>query len=221
VWPSGLGKPISGFSIPPDQTLIEPPLVPVTAPSRLLQRRPDVARAERLVLAANARIGVAKAAYFPEITLSSSGGFESTSGSLFTVGNRVWALGPAAALLPLFDGRRRHADLAQARAALDEAAANYRETALESFREVEDQLALVNRLASASEREAEAVKAAQRADQLATIQYRDGAVDYLEVVIAQTAELQARDTQVLLQTRRLVACIDLVRALGGSWTATD
>ncbi|MFL9874226.1 efflux transporter outer membrane subunit [Paraburkholderia megapolitana] len=212
-----VGEQASVFSIAPEQVFAEPPPVPVTAPSRLLQRRPDVAAAERRVAAANSRIGVARAAFFPAITLGGSGGVEATAGTLFSAANRVWALGPAAALLPIFDGGSRSADLDQARAQLNEAAADYRQTTLDSFREVEDQLALINRLANASQREAEAVKAAQRTTQLANVQYREGAVDYLQVVTAQTAELQVRETQITLQARRLTACVDLVRALGGSW----
>ncbi|MBB2206034.1 efflux transporter outer membrane subunit [Gluconacetobacter takamatsuzukensis] len=215
-----IGEDPSLFSLPPAGTLDPVPPVPVTAPSTLLQRRPDVAAAERHMAAANARIGIARAAFFPTITLGASGGSSTTTGMLLAAGTGVWALGPALATLAVFDGGRRFADLAAMHAAYAEMAANYRQTALTAFREVEDQLALLNHLADASARQQEAVSAAARTNQLATIQYREGAVDYLQVVIAQTAELQAREDMIAIATRRLAAAIDLVRALGGGWQAT-
>ena len=212
-----IGEEPTLFSLPPVKSLAAVPVIPITAPSLLLQRRPDVAAAERRVAAANARIGVARAAFFPNITLGSSGGSETTVSTLFSAGTGVWALGPALATLAIFDGGRRFADLAAMHAAYTEAAANYRQVSLRAFREVEDQLALLNHLADASSRQNEAVTAATRTNQLASIQYREGAVDYLQVVIAQTAELQAREDMITLMTRRLVAGIDLVRAMGGGW----
>lgn len=212
-----VGEQASSFSITPVQQLTQAPKVPVTAPSLLLQRRPDIAAAERRVAAANARIGAARAAFFPDITLGLSGGFESTAGALLSAGSGVWALGPATALLRVFDGGRRRADLAQAKGEFDEAAANYRHATLDAFREVEDELTLANRLADASEHQGRAVEAAARTNQLADVQYREGAVDYLQVVTAQTAELEARQVKITLDARRLAASVDLVRALGGSW----
>ncbi|MFS3136209.1 efflux transporter outer membrane subunit [Gluconacetobacter sacchari] len=212
-----VGEEPTLFSLPPATALDPVPVIPVTAPSALLRRRPDVAAAERRMAAANARIGVARAAFFPNITLGASGGSATTVGTLLSAGTGVWALGPALATLAVFDGGRRFADLAATHAAYAEAAATYRQTTLAAFREVEDQLALLNHLADAAARQQDAVSAAARTNRLATIRYREGAVDYLQVVIAQTAELQARDDQITITTRRLTAAIDLVRAMGGGW----
>lgn len=212
-----VGEHPSRFAIAPVAELAAPPSVPVEAPATLLQRRPDVAAAERRVAAANAGIGAARAAFFPAITLNASGGSASNAGDLLSAGTGVWALGPASALLAVFDGGRRKADVDRARAEFEEAAAQYRQTALNAFSDVEDQLTLVNRLAEASDRQAEAIKAAESTNLLADIQYREGAIDYLSVVTAQTAELQARRVGIALTARRLAASVDLVRALGGPW----
>ncbi|MBM9402268.1 efflux transporter outer membrane subunit [Gluconacetobacter azotocaptans] len=213
-----IGAQPSTFSIAPAQVLAAPPVIPVTTPSRLLERRPDVAAAERHMAAANARIGVARAAFFPNITLGATAGSQTMTSTLFSAGTGVWALGPALATLAIFDGGRRFADLAQVHAEYAEVAAQYRLVALDAFRDVEDRLALLNHLAEASARQGEAVTAAARTNRLATIQYREGAVDYLQVVVAQTAELQAREDLITVNTRRLVTGIDLVRAMGGGWT---
>jgi outer membrane protein, multidrug efflux system len=215
-----VGEQPSRFSVAVQTTQAEAPHVPVSAPSELLQRRPDVAAAERRVKEANANIGVARAAMYPTVTLSGAGGFE-TIGEAAHAAAGYWAAGPAFAVLPLFDGGRRHADVARARSAFDEAAATYRQTVLDAFRQVEDELTLANRLAVAEARQQEAVDAAVQTDKLATQRYTEGAADYLDVVTAQTAELQARQSDVQIRTQRLVASIDLVRSLGGGWTATD
>lgn len=212
-----VGEQASTFVIPERSNLPPPPVVPVSAPSLLLQRRPDIAAAERRVAAANARIGVARAAFFPAITLEGSGGLATTAGSLLSASSTVWALGPAMLLQSIFDGGRRRADTARARAEFDEASANYRQIALDAFRDVEDQLTLVNRLATASARQDEAARAAVRSNQLADILYTEGARDYLEVVVAQQARLQNQEVAIALNTRRLLATVNLMRALGGSW----
>ncbi|WP_459987355.1 efflux transporter outer membrane subunit [Komagataeibacter kakiaceti] len=212
-----VGEQPSTFALAPSGGLAPVPVIPVTAPSHLLERRPDVAVAERRMAAANARIGVARAAFFPNITLGATGGSESVTSTLLAAGSGVWALGPALATLAIFDGGRRFANLAVTHAAYVEAAANYRQTVLTAFREVEDQLALLNHLADAAARQEEAVVAAARTTYLATLQYREGAVDYLQVVIAQTAELQSREDLITINTRRLMGGIDLVRAMGGGW----
>jgi NodT family efflux transporter outer membrane factor (OMF) lipoprotein len=215
-----LGESASSFTIAATADVVEPPRVPVSAPSGLLQRRPDIAAAERRVAAANARIGVARAAAFPSLTLAATGGFQSTGSDLLAASNHQWALGPVAVSLPLFDGGARRADVAGSRAAFEEQAAHYRQTVLDAFREVEDQMALANRLAAAEARQTQAVDAAVQTNALATTRYREGAASYLEVVTAQTAELDARRSALDIRARRLAAGVDLVRALGGGWDGT-
>jgi NodT family efflux transporter outer membrane factor (OMF) lipoprotein len=212
-----VGEPASTFTIAPVQMAGDPPAIPVSAPSLLLQRRPDIAAAERRMAAANARVGVARAAMFPNITLGGSGGFDTTGGALFSAATGFWALGPALALLSVFDGGRRKGQVEVARGEFDEAAANYRQTVLTAFREVEDQMTLANRLADAETNQLAAVTAAVRTNKLATIRYREGAADYLEVVTAQTAELDARRLAVDIRARRMAASVNLIRALGGGW----
>jgi NodT family efflux transporter outer membrane factor (OMF) lipoprotein len=211
-----VGDQPSTFALAAQPEPAAAPVAPVDAPSTLLQRRPDVAAAERRVAEANAQIGVSRAAFYPTLTLGGSGGYE-TSGPFAGAGSDYWAIGPASVSLPIYDGGRRRADLARVRAVFAEAAADYRQTVLAAFRQVEDELALVNRLAGAEDRQQAAVAAATRADRLATIRYTEGAADYLEVVTAQTAELDARRTGVDIRTQRLIASIDLVRFLGGGW----
>ena len=214
-----VGEPASSFTLAAAPELTEAPVTPVGAPSTLLQRRPDIAAAERRMAAANARVGVARAAWFPSVTLAATGGYQSGGDELLTAANHVWALGPLAAALPLFDGGARKAEVARSRAVFDETAAGYRQTVLDAFREVEDQMVLANRLAAAQGRQDEAVAAAVRTTALATTRYREGAASYLDVVTAQTAELQARREAQDLRTRRLSASVDLIRALGGGWGA--
>jgi len=213
-----VGEPASSFSIAPAVRKFTVPVVPVTTPSVLLQRRPDIAAAERRVAAANAGIGIQRAAFYPDVTLGLSGGFESVGGALLAAPSAFWALGPAEAMLSIFDGGAKSAALAVAHGEFDEAAANYRQTVLDSFREVEDQMALSNRLADEARHQDDAVAAASRTDKLAFVRYREGAADYLEVVTAQTAELQAEMAALNVQTRRLQASIALIRAMGGGWT---
>jgi NodT family efflux transporter outer membrane factor (OMF) lipoprotein len=213
-----VGQSASTFTLPMRPDLSAPPQVPVDAPSVLLQRRPDVAAAERRVFEANAGIGVARAAYYPTVTLAAAGGIE-TLGGISKVAAGYWAFGPLAVSLPVFDGGRRAADVKRAKAEFDEASADYRQTVLGAFQQVEDELVLANRLSTAEARQQEAVTAAVETDHLATIRYTEGASDYLEVVTAQTAALQARQADIQIRTQRLVASIDLIRALGGGWSA--
>jgi multidrug efflux system outer membrane protein len=212
------GETPSTFAIPVSALLPDPPVTPTAAPSLLLQRRPDIAAAERRAAEANARIGVARAAYFPTISLVANGGFESAGGvNLLSASNGFWALGPAAAVA-LFDGGRRKAVVRQAHDQFDEASGNYKSTVLTAFQQVEDNLALCNKLADEARDQADAVDAARRTENLALIQYRMGAVTYLDVVTAQTADLVAQRTALTIASRRLMASVDLVRALGGGWS---
>lgn len=212
-----LGVSASTFSVKPAIIVMNQPAIPTGVPTTLLERRPDVSAAERRMIAANAGIGVARAAFFPSLTLDALGGFQSSSMSnLMSAPSSYWALGPNA-LLPLFDGGLRRAQLAQARAAFAASAANYRETVVGAFQQVEDSLASLNHYSDAAVEEKAAVDAAQRTLKLSMALYLQGAADYLTVVNSQTALLQAQLQQLNLDTLRLTASVDLVRALGGGW----
>lgn len=211
-----IGQPASTFSLPPTKTgQIDPPIVPTGAPSTLLQRRPDIAAAERRTAAANARIGIARAAWFPSLTLGAGGGWEATGGALLSAPATFWAIGPIEAALTLFDGGRRAARVRQSRAVFDEAAADYRATVLTAFREAEDQIAAARALGAQEDAQRAAAAAAARTEALALTRYRDGASDYLDVVTAQTAALEAERDAIAIRTQRLQAAVALVRALGG------
>jgi NodT family efflux transporter outer membrane factor (OMF) lipoprotein len=212
-----IGVSASTFSLKPAIVHIDLPQVPSGLPTTLLERRPDVAAAERRMIAANAEIGVARAAYFPSLTLNAQGGFQSTSVSnLLTAPSSFWALGPNA-LLSVFDGGLRRAQVAQARALFDASAANYRGTAVAAFQQVEDSLAALNHYRDAALEETAAVEAAQRTLNLSMALYKQGATDYLTVVTSQTALLQAQLQALDLETLQLVASVDLIRSLGGGW----
>ena len=213
-----VGVPASSFSIAPDQRALQVPLTPVGLPSTLLERRPDIAAAERRVFAANTGIGVARAAFFPDVSLSGSYGFQNTGmDNLLAIGNRFWALGPLATL-NIFDAGLRSAKLREAHAQLAQASADYRQTVLTAFREVEDDLALLQQLGIEAKQEDQAFAAAQQTLNIATNRYREGIVNYLDVVTAQTAALSAQRNAETIRTRRLQASVDLIRALGGGWT---
>ncbi|WP_284503081.1 efflux transporter outer membrane subunit [Caballeronia sp. AZ10_KS36] len=216
-----LGKTPAEFSMAAN------PLKPVTVhvppglPSSLLERRPDIAAAERSMAAANARIGVAKAAFFPSLTLTGSGGFESaTLGDLFNWSSRTFLLGPFAGTmlnLPIFDGGRRKGNLANARAIYEEDVANYRQQVLVAFREVEDNLSDLRILETQTATQADAVNASVRAAQLSRTQYTEGAVNYLDVIDAERTVLQSQRAAVQLAGAQAVSTVNLVRALGGGW----
>lgn len=210
-----VGAVASNFSVPAGDRPLEAPPVPAGTPSELLQRRPDVAAAERRMFAANARIGVTRAAFFPALTLGLSGGFEATRGDLFSTASSFWGLGPLSSVLTLFDGGRRRAQVSLSRAQYDELAAGYRDTVLAAFRQVEDAIAANRYLGVQAIDQRDAAVAAQRTSDLALIRYREGAADYLEVVTAQTDALDAQRALLTVQTQRARASIALVKALGG------
>jgi NodT family efflux transporter outer membrane factor (OMF) lipoprotein len=212
-----LGVSASTFSIKPTIVVIGLPQIPSGVPTTLLERRPDIAAAERRMIAANANIGVARAAYFPSLTLGAQGGFESNGWSNWlSAPSSYWAVGPTA-LLSVFDGGLRRAQVAQARAEFDASAANYRNTVVSAFQQVEDSLAALNHYNDAARDEKAAVDAAQRTLNLSMALYKQGATDYLTVVTSQTALLQAQLQALNLDTLQLRASVDLIRALGGGW----
>jgi NodT family efflux transporter outer membrane factor (OMF) lipoprotein len=211
------GEPASTFRVAPAPLVASVPPIPVGVPSELLQRRPDIAAAERRVAAANARIGVAEAAYYPTLTLSAAGGYAAPStADLFTLPARFWSVGPALAQV-LFDGGARKAVTEQARAAYDGDVAAYRQTVLNAFVEVEDNLAALRILAEEAQVQGEAVAAARTSVQLTTNQYQAGIVSFLNVVATQASALNNERIAVNLEGRRLVAAVALIRAVGGGW----
>ncbi len=212
---------------PADLTIAEapikfaPPVVPVGVPSELLERRPDIAGAERRVAAANAQIGVAQAAYYPTLSLNASGGFaSSTLGKLFSLPNRFWSLGPQL-LGTLFDGGRRRAVVEQAEANYDATVAGYRESVLTAFQNVEDNLAAVRILADEATQQVAATAAAERSLQLTRNRYNSGIATYLEVITAQNAAYSNERNTVDLRIRQMTASVNLIKALGGGWTTGD
>jgi NodT family efflux transporter outer membrane factor (OMF) lipoprotein len=212
-----LGVSASTFSINPEIIAIKLPQTPSGVPSTLLERRPDIAAAQRRIIAANANIGVARAAYFPTLTLGAQGGFQSNSiSNWLSAPSSFWAIGPNA-LLTVFDGGLRRAQVAQARAEFDASAANYRGTVVTAFQQVEDSLATLNHYHDAALEEKAAVDAAQRSLDLSMVLYMKGATDYLTVVTSQTAALQTQLEAHTLDTLQLRASVNLIRALGGGW----
>jgi NodT family efflux transporter outer membrane factor (OMF) lipoprotein len=211
------GETPSGFTLPPAQPAITLPPPVVTIPSFLLQQRPDIAAAELRVQAANADIGVARAAYFPDLTFSASGGFESAVASkLLQAPSLFWAIGPSA-VQTVFDGGKIAALSDEAQAAYNESVANYRQTVLTAFQQVEDNLAALRQLAQESETQALATEAAERTLKQAQNRYTGGITTYLDVVIAQNTALQAELAGINIRTRQLTASVLLTKAFGGSW----
>ncbi|MET0332112.1 MAG: efflux transporter outer membrane subunit [Dyella sp.] len=216
-----VGESASTFVLQTQTALPNLPVIPIGLPSTLLQRRPDIAAAERLTAAANAQIGVAKSAFFPSLDLSAQGGLASAGyGSLLTAPSRLWALGPSA-LLSVFDGGLRRAQLAAARAATDQAGASYRGVVLAAFQQVEDNQSQLTELGSALVDQQEAVAAADRTLNLSLSLYKQGADSYLNVVTAQVTALQAHQTLLSLQVSQLQASVNLVKALGGGWSSDE
>lgn len=216
-----VGEPPSNFSIAPQALGDVPPPVPAGLPSALLERRPDVAAAERRMASANALIGVAETAYFPDITISATWGFAATGiGALFTAANEAWSVGVALAQT-LIDAGARRAQVEQARAAYDQTVADYRQTVLTSVGAVEDQLAALRILQDQATTQALAVAAAREAERLQLNQYRAGTVDYTSVVTAQQSSLSNQQTALTVRQDRFVASVELIRALGGGWAAAE
>lgn len=216
-----IGESPSTFTIAADTTPLVLPDIPLELPATLLQRRPDVAAAERRTAAANAAVGVARAAWFPSLNLGASAGYSSfETSNWFKASNLFWSIGPSLAL-DLFNGGLRAAQIRQARAALDEAGAHYRAVALGAFAQVEDNLTVLDRYRDAAADQTLAVDAAQKALGYSMTRYREGAVNYLDVTVAQTAALQAQRDRLAIETGRLRASVALVRALGGGWTVGD
>ena len=213
-----LGLSASTFAIKPAVVEISLPHLPTGIPATVLQRRPDIAAAQRRMIAANANIGVARAAYFPTLTLGAQGGFQSASfANWISAPSSFWAIGPNA-LLTVFDGGLHRAQVAQARAEFDASAANYRGVVISAFQQVEDSLASLNHDYDAAQEEKAAVASAQRTLDLSNVLYVRGATDYLTVITAQTALLQTQLQALNLDTLQLHASVDLIRALGGGWT---
>jgi NodT family efflux transporter outer membrane factor (OMF) lipoprotein len=216
-----VGEPATSFHIIDEPLTGDPPTIPTGVPSELLQRRPDIAAAERRVAAANALIGVTKAAYYPNITLGAEGGMESALVSrIFSSGSAEWNAGPSASEL-LYDAGRRRAQVDYAIAQREQATALYRQQVLSAFRDVEDQLSALRVLEQEAAAQQRAVDAATRSTQLSTLRYKQGLATYLEVLINQTIQLNDERTAAALVARRIVASAQLQLALGGGWTITQ
>jgi NodT family efflux transporter outer membrane factor (OMF) lipoprotein len=213
-----MGKSPAEFSLKPVLLDVTPPTIPVSLPSELLERRPDIASAERKIAAANAQIGVAKAAFFPTLNLAASNGFQSnTLSTLLTATTRYWALGPAGAALTLMDGGSRNAQYKQAIDGFDASVAFYKQTVLTGFQEVEDNVAALRIYEEQAQVQDKAVTAARQALDTLTNQYKAGMISYLNVMTAQTVALTNEQAAVQLLGERLGASVLLVKALGGGW----
>jgi NodT family efflux transporter outer membrane factor (OMF) lipoprotein len=216
-----VGEPASTFSLPERSLQVVPPRIPVGVPSQLLERRPDIAASERAVAQANAQIGVAKAAYFPNVFLGAVGGLGNSSfTSWLTWPSRFWSVGPSVAQT-IFDAGLRRATVEQYRATYDQTVANYRQTALTAFEQVEDNLASLRILSQSIQQQNAAVAAARRGFEEATARYKGGVDPYLNVLTAQTVLLNDQQAVVDLQVQQAVASVQLIKALGGGWDASQ
>jgi NodT family efflux transporter outer membrane factor (OMF) lipoprotein len=212
-----VGKPPADFTLPPLPLTAPPPSIPVGLPSTLLERRPDIAAAERLVASANAQVGLAKTAYYPLVNIGASGGFESgTITTLLQGPSGLWAVG-SSAVVTLFDVGRRRAANDEAKAGYDTSVASYRETVLTAFQQVEDNLAALRILEQEAGVQSTAVDAAQRSLSLSNTRYEGGVTSYLEVITAQNAALADEVTAVNILGRRMANAVLLIEALGGGW----
>ena len=212
-----LGKTPADFSLPSLPLTTPPPPIPVGVPSELLERRPDIAAAERRVASANAQVGLANTAYYPLVNIVGSGGFESgTITTLFQGPGALWAVG-ASAFATIVDGGRRHALNDEAKGAYDASVASYRQTVLTAFQQVEDNLAALRVLEQEAGVQATAVQSAQRSLDLSNTRYEGGVTSYLEVITAQNAALSDEVTAVNILGRRMAGAVLLIEALGGGW----
>jgi multidrug efflux system outer membrane protein len=213
-----LGRPVEGFSLPQQPSNPTPPEIPLGLPSDLLVRRPDIAEADRYVAAATAQIGVAKAAYFPQLSLTGAAGYESTNAvSLLNWQNTIASLA-ASAVAPIFTGGRLKAGVEQAQAAYQGSLAQYEKTVLTAYQEVEDQVSALHFLDGESQSEASAVSDARRAEEVAMQRFRAGLVSYLDVVYAQQSALTNERIAAQISGQQLVASVVLIKALGGGWS---
>ena len=216
-----VGQPASNFNVPAAPLKATPPPVPLGVPSDLLQRRPDIATMEREVAYENAQIGLARAAFYPHVTLSGAGGLQSTDiASLFNAPSLFWSLG-ADALEPILQGGRNRANLAATRAAYDQAVANYRQSVLTAFQEVEDGISNLSTLSQALTTQAQAVADARRALDIANNRYTGGVTTYLDVITAQTTLLNSERLETQLLGQQMVSSVYLVKALGGTWDVSQ
>jgi len=216
-----VGQAPADFSIPIEPLNVDLPVIPAGVPSQLLERRPDIAANERLMAQANAQIGVAKAAYYPTVTLSAAAGFESTSLSKWlTWPSRFWSVGPSVSET-LFDAGLRRATVEQYQAAYDQTVANYRQTVLAAFQQVEDNLAALRILSQEIRQQDTAVASAQRYLTIATDRYKLGLDPYLDVITAETTLLSNQQTAVTLRLQQLTDSVQLIEALGGGWDTSQ
>ncbi len=216
-----VGKPASSFSIAVEPLKTPPPAIPFGVPSQLLERRPDIAASERLMAQANAQIGVAKAAYYPTVTLSASAGFQTANGASnwFKWSSRFWSVGPTIAET-IYDGGLRRATVEQYRAQYDQTVANYRNTVLTAFQQVENNLSALRILSQEIQEQDTAIASAQRSLNLATDRYRLGIDPYLNVITAQTTLFSNQQTAVNLRIEQIVDSVQLIEALGGGWDSS-
>ena len=215
------GQPASTFSLSAAALKATPPRIPIGLPSELLERRPDIAAAERAVAQANAQIGIAQTAFFPSVTLSASAGLQSLSiAKWLQWPSRIWSVGPALAQ-SIFDAGLRKATVQQYQASYDQTVANYRQTVLIAFQQVEDNLAALRILTQVIEQQDSAIEAADRSLQEAKVRYRAGIDPYLNVIAAQTTLLNDQQAAVTFRMQQMVACVQLIRAIGGGWDASQ
>jgi NodT family efflux transporter outer membrane factor (OMF) lipoprotein len=215
------GQPASAFSIAAETGEAIAPSIPIGVPSELLERRPDIAAAERAVARANAQIGIAQTAFFPAVTLSAAVGFQSLSAAdWLTWPSRVWSVGPSLAQT-IFDAGLRRATVRQFQAAYDQTVANYRQTILTAFQQVEDSLATLRIIAKVIEQQDSAVQSAKRSLEVAEVRYKAGIDPYLNVITAQTTLLNNQEAALTFRTQRVVASVQLIRALGGGWDTSQ